>query len=322
MESADQGGLKIFSTKIVEKIFFQKPLKMRFPVENSYPGDTKRFTLKFFQYFTSIYRQNTTNVLKFYKIQNERGNYSMKQSGLGIASMILGIISILTACIAFGIVPGIVGAFLAIIALCQKDKKHGTAIAGLTCSIIGIIIFAIMALFVNGVSDSSKESTGTQVSVSATQEGSAAVSESTPESKVEEVEVPSDTVISPGYTFDADGLQVTINDFDLDFTDYEDEYGWNAPADGTKYIMIDVSYQNNSKDDKYVSIYDFQCYADDTDCEQNYSVVDNSSLNANISSGRKTSYKVAFVVPQDAQSIELEYETSIWTGNKEIIKLQ
>lgn len=261
-------------------------------------------------------------MLKFYKIQNERGNYSMKQSGLGIASMILGIISILTACIAFGIVPGIIGAVLAIIALCQKDKKHGTAIAGLTCSIIGIIIFAIMALFVNSVSDSSKESTGTQASVSATTESSAAVSEITPESKVEEAEVPSGTVISPGYTFDADGLQVTINDFDLDYTDYEDEYGWNAPADGTKYIMIDVSYQNNSKDDKYVSIYDFQCYADDTDCEQNYSVVDSSSLNANLSSGRKTSYKIAFVVPQDAQSIELEYETSFWTGNKEVIKLQ
>lgn len=246
----------------------------------------------------------------------------MKQSGLGIASMILGIISILTACIAFGIVPGIIGAVLAIIALCQKAKKHGIAIAGLTCSIIGIIIFAIMALFVNSVSDSNKESTGTQASVSAIQESSTAVSESTPESKVEEVEAPSGTVISPGYTFDADGLQVTINDFDLDYTDYEDEYGWNAPADGTKYIMIDVSYQNNSKDDKYVSIYDFQCYADDTDCEQNYSVVDSSSLNANLSSGRKTSYKIAFVVPQDAQSIELEYETSIWTGNKEVLKLQ
>ena len=285
-------------------------------------GSIKRNTLKFFQYFASIYRQNITNVLKFYKIQNERGNYSMKQSGLGIASMILGIISILTACIAFGIVPGIIGSVLAIIALCQKDKKHGTAIAGLTCSIIGIIIFAIMALFVNSVSDSNKESTGTQASVSAIQESSTAVSESTPESKVEEAEVPSGTVISPGYTFDADGLQVTINDFDLDYTDYEDEYGWNAPTDGTKYIMIDVSYQNNSKDDKYVSIYDFQCYADDTDCEQNYSVVDSSSLNANLSSGRKTSYKIAFVVPQDAQSIELEYETSLWTGNKEVIKLQ
>lgn len=279
-------------------------------------------TLKFFQYFTSIYRQNTTNVLKFYKIQNERGNYSMKQSPLGITSIVLGIISILTACIAFGIVPGIIGLILAIIALCQKDRKHGTAIAGLVCSVIGIVIFAIVVLFVNGVSDSNKESTGKQTSVSATTESSAAVSEITPESKVEEAEVQSGTVISPGYTFDADGLQVTINDFDLDYTDYEDEYGWNAPADGTKYIMIDVSYQNNSKDDKYVSIYDFQCYADNTDCEQNYSVVDSSSLNANLSSGRKTSYKIAFVVPQDAQSIELEFETDMWTGNKEIIKLQ
>lgn len=285
-------------------------------------GGIKRNALKFFQYFTSIYRQNTTNVLKFYKIKNERGNYSMKQSTLGITSMVLGIISILTACIAFGIVPGIIGLILAIIALCQKDRKHGTAIAGLVCSVIGIVIFAIVVLFVNGVSDSNKESTGKQTSVSATTESSAAVSEITPESKVEEAEVPSGTVISPGYTFDADGLQVTINDFDLDYTDYEDEYGWNAPADGTKYIMIDVSYQNNSKDDKYVSIYDFQCYADNTDCEQNYSVVDSSSLNANLSSGRNTSYKIAFVVPQDAQSIELEYETSIWTGHKEVIKLQ
>lgn len=246
----------------------------------------------------------------------------MKQSPLGITSMVLGIISILTACIAFGIVPGIIGLILAIIALCQKDRKHGTAIAGLVCSVIGIVIFAIVVLFVNVVSDSNKESTGKQTSVSATTESYAAVSEITPESKVEEAEVPSGTVISPGYTFDADGLQVTINDFDLDYTDYEDEYGWNAPADGTKYIMIDVSYQNNSKDDKYVSIYDFQCYADNTDCEQNYSVVDSSSLNANLSSGRKTSYKIAFVVPQDAQSIELEYETSIWTGHKEVIKLQ
>lgn len=57
--------------------------------------------------------------------------------------MVLGIISILTACIAFGIVPGIIGLILAIIALCQKDKKHGTAIAGLTCSIIGIIILPL-----------------------------------------------------------------------------------------------------------------------------------------------------------------------------------
>lgn len=48
----------------------------------------------------------------------------MKQSPLGITSMVLGIISILTACIAFGIVPGIIGLILAIIALCQKDRKH------------------------------------------------------------------------------------------------------------------------------------------------------------------------------------------------------
>ena len=235
--------------------------------------------------------------------------------------MVLGIISILTACIAFGIVPGIIGLILAIIALCQKDRKHGTAIAGLVCSVIGIVIFAIAALFVDGVSSGDKQSTGTQTIVSEVQQSSTEVSEAKP-TEIESVANDSVSVIAPGYTFNADGLQVTITDFDLDFTDYSDEYGWHTPADGMKYIMVDVAYQNNSNSDKYVSIYDFQCYADDTDCEQAYGLDDSDSINANISSGRKTSYKVYFTVPKDAQSIELEFETDVWTGNKEIIKLQ
>ena len=82
-------------------------------------------------------------MLKFYKIKYERGNFSMKQSPLGITSMVLGIISILTACIAFGIVPGIIGLILAIIALCQKDRRHGTAIAGLVCSVIGLLFLPL-----------------------------------------------------------------------------------------------------------------------------------------------------------------------------------
>ena len=59
----------------------------------------------------------------------------MKQSGFGITSMILGIISLLSSC-----VLGILGIIFATIAMCQKDRAHGTAIAGLTCSIIGSVI--------------------------------------------------------------------------------------------------------------------------------------------------------------------------------------
>lgn len=256
----------------------------------------------------------------------------MKQSSLGIASMILGIISILLGCVVVGIVPAIIGLILAIIALGKKDAKKGMAIAGLICSIIGLLISIIMiaALGKNSDSSSVNNSQAVSISVESSSEAPVEAEEKTEQSvpasseEVRETEQPVETasVISPGYSFDANGLEVTITNFDLDFTDYKDEYGWYKPDDGMKYIMVDVAYKNNSDSDKYVSIYDFQCYADDEDCEQEYGIVENSSLNANISSGRKTSYQIAFIVPKDAQTIELEYETSIWTGHKEVLKLQ
>ena len=66
----------------------------------------------------------------------------MKQSGFGITSMILGIISLLSSCVVGGIpiVLGILGIIFATVAMCQKDRAQGTAIAGLTCSIIGSVI--------------------------------------------------------------------------------------------------------------------------------------------------------------------------------------
>lgn len=218
----------------------------------------------------------------------------------------------MSAVFAFFTITLPLGVILAIFDLVSGDKKtklHTGSWFDIIWCILAIIVYNIGNKPCDDVSIPIAE---VKVSLEATEEP-------TPSPVVNK----SETVISPGYTFDADGLQVTITDFDLDFTDYLDEYGLYTPADGMKYIMVDVAYKNNSDSDKYVSIYDFQCYADDTDCEQAYGLGDdNSSLNANISSGRKTSYKIYFTVPIDSQDIELEYETSIWTGNKEIIKLQ
>lgn len=72
----------------------------------------------------------------------------MKQSGFGIASLILGIIGMLLSCILIGIVPCVISVIFAIMALLKKDKKHGIAVAGLVCSIIGIIVFVFMVVMV------------------------------------------------------------------------------------------------------------------------------------------------------------------------------
>lgn len=129
-------------------------------------------------------------------------------------------------------------------------------------------------------------------------------------------------VLKVGSSFEKGGLKITVNDADIEFTDYEDEYGWYKPQDGMKYIMASFTFENSGKSDAYVSIYDFKCYADNTTCEQAYLLDDNKFVNTNLSPGRNISFKTYYQVPVNANSIELEYETNVWTNKKAIIKLQ
>ncbi len=128
--------------------------------------------------------------------------------------------------------------------------------------------------------------------------------------------------IHVGSSFEKDGLRITLNEADTNFQDYSNEYGWNTPPSGMKYIMVSFTFENNGKDDEYVSIYDFDCYADNMACEQVYTLDDNNFINTNLSQGRNISFKTYYIVPINAQSIELEYETDIWTGEKVIMEIQ
>ncbi len=89
-----------------------------------------------------------------------------------------------------------------------------------------------------------------------------------------------------------------------------------------KYVMASFTFENTGSSDEYVSIYDFDCYADNATCEEKYGLDDSDFINTNLSSGRSVTFSVYFAVPTDAQSIELEYETDYWTENKAIITIQ
>lgn len=56
--------------------------------------------------------------------------------------------------------------------------------------------------------------------------------------------------------------------------------------------------------------------------DEKYGLDSDSFIGTSLSSGRKTSGRIYYEVPEDAQSIELEYETDFWTDHKEIMKLQ
>ncbi|MCD8215925.1 MAG: zinc ribbon domain-containing protein [Clostridiales bacterium] len=68
----------------------------------------------------------------------------MKNSGLGIAAMIIGIISICTLGCFF--MPEILGLILGIVAMFDKTKKHDFAIVGIITSAISFVIVIVLLI--------------------------------------------------------------------------------------------------------------------------------------------------------------------------------
>lgn len=75
-----------------------------------------------------------------------------QETGLGIASMVCGIISIPAICITdfgiiFSFILGVVAVVLGIVQLVKNEKK-GMAIAGIVCGSVGILICAVVIMMV------------------------------------------------------------------------------------------------------------------------------------------------------------------------------
>ena len=75
--------------------------------------------------------------------QNMNSNVPQQESkGFSIASMVLGIVSLVLVCIPAGIVAIILGG----VSLATKKGGRGMAIAGLVCAIIGIAVYVILTI--------------------------------------------------------------------------------------------------------------------------------------------------------------------------------
>lgn len=83
------------------------------------------------------YQDNTANI-PYQSTYSYEDNNSGKANGMQIASLVLGIISIVLICCygAPSVILGLIGLILAIMG--NKRNKHGIGIAGLVCSIIGL----------------------------------------------------------------------------------------------------------------------------------------------------------------------------------------
>lgn len=228
----------------------------------------------------------------------------MKQSGFGIASMILGIVGILLSCIIIGIVPAVIGLILAIIGLAKKDKKHGTAIAGLVCSIVAILIFLIFAFaFDSNKNSENKEETQKTGTVETKSESDV---EEKPENSANE-----QTEFLVGDIVETKELKISF----LSAGEYTSDNEFIQPKDGNVFYRMEFEFENISDSDQTISsMMNWECYADDYSVEQSW--IGDDQIDATLSPGKKVKGAVYFEVPAGAENIVLEFETNFWTEEK------
>ncbi len=239
--------------------------------------------------------------------------FKKKNSGLGIGAFILSFLGPLA----------LIGIILAIIDLVKdknKSYKHGLSIAAL-------VIGAIMMMGVYGASKGSKNELASTSSNVAVEEKALASKDSkaTEEKKVEakeeskkETKSSGPIRVGIGEEFGNKTITGVVLGADLDYKDYNDV--WTTVDEGYKAVYVKIKVKNISNKSNYVSVGDFNCYADDI--STNAEIIsgdDDNSYNANIAPGRVAILRALYVVPENAKNIELEYTPIGERADRQII---
>lgn len=216
---------------------------------------------------------------------------------MGLASLILGIISLVMSCIPliglFFCITAVIGIILGIISLCKKQDK-GKSIAGIITSSIAILIIIVYVIVMvlilggdNGLIEQIRRET---------------------ESLTNDTEITEIKKCAVGETFNNDKIAITFITADSNFKGYN-EYA--NIKEGYKIIRAEFEFENVGATNQYISSYDFECYADGYDCDSFWSVED-SSFSTTLSSGKKAKGVVYFEVPENSTNITLEYDVDTW----------
>lgn len=207
--------------------------------------------------------------------------------------------------------------------ICPNCRKK----QGLGCLPIGLIVIAVIIVIGmiaggGGDKDTESEQPAQTVSENVDKKDDETVTDDNKTEEEETEKKEENTYVKEGESFEAKGLKITVDDIDKNYEVKDNEYGFYDLEEGLKYIATSFTFKNTGKTDAYVSIYDFDCYADNVKCEQKYITDGGDFINANLSSGREVSFTTFYAVPEHADNIELEYTSNIWTDEKVFIKVK
>lgn len=96
---------------------------------------------------------------------------------------------------------------------------------------------------------------------------------------------------------------------------YQSDNEFIQPEDGNVFYRFEFEFENIGNSDLAISsMISWNCYADGYAAKQSW--IGEDSLDATISPGRKAKGAIYYEIPENAESIDVEYETSFWTQNK------
>lgn len=178
----------------------------------------------------------------------------------------------------------------------EKPKKKGSCL-----KIILIVLAALMVLIVLiGIIGGGEDKPVAEKTGEMEQE-----SEQTAEEE-------SSNSFSVGDIVETDYMRITFVSADQ----YIEENEFMQPKEGYEYWRFEFNFENISDTDQTVSsMMDWECYADNQNADQTW-LVDDNGLDATLSPGRTTQGAVYFEVPEDAESIEIEYSVNLWTDER------
>ena len=88
-----------------------------------------------------------------------------------------------------------------------------------------------------------------------------------------------------------------------EYTDYDE---WTAPKAGYKVVVFEFEVENGNSSNFNFGSYGFEGYADNVKVEPYYYM--DSDIELNLAPGRTGTGTVAFEVPENAQSIQADYD--------------
>lgn len=216
-----------------------------------------------------------------------------QHSGLAIAGLVLGIISIVLICVAIGGITGIVGLILSLVAVNQKGKKTGMAIAGIVLNAIAVAIFILMFFVFNDEETNSN----TISSIEYEQQ----------EQIIENKKI----TATVGEYIQNDTWKVSLLEA-KEYNSIKGEYFIDSPeSEGNKYLVLFFEIENVSGKDEHFNIFYMESYLDGYVIEDEY-LVNNpenySSLGGDVAPGKKAKGYIAYEVSPDWQELEFSYK--------------